>query len=102
MYYTLKRNLEHFIKILLVIICLIILLTSFLYSYATDNDFANLPPKSKTKFIDDRYISLLYYNASVHGGLGDSMIYPISNFGKMYTSIYLIVIAAGVFTALDF
>ena len=102
MYFTLKRNFEHFIKILLVIICLIILLTSFIYSYATDKDFANLPPKNKDKLIDDRYISLFYYNASVHGGLGDAVIYPTSNFAKIYTSIYLVIIAAGIFTALDF
>ncbi len=102
MYYTLKRNLIHFSKIFIIIICLVIGLSTFLYMYSDDTDFANLPPKDPTKVIDDRYISLLYYNSSVHGGLGDAVIYPTSTFGKIYTSIYLIIIAAGIFTALDF
>jgi hypothetical protein len=99
---TISNQVIHFFGILILIIVIIITLTLYLYNYTTDIDFAGLPPKDKSKLFDERFVSLLYYNASVNGGLGDSAIYPTSNKGKIYTSIYLIIIAAGIFTAIDF
>ena len=101
MFVTISNNLTHFTKILIIILLLIITLTIILYNFTDDNDFANLPPKDKSKIIDDRFISLFYYNSSTPGGLGDAKIYPISNLGKLYTSIYLIIVIAGFFTVLD-
>ncbi len=101
MFITLSNNFGHFIKILIIIILIIILLTIGLYNFTDDTDFANLPLKNKSKIIDERFISLFYYNCSTHGGLGDARIYPISNFAKLYTSFYLIIVIAGIFTVID-
>ena len=95
-----SQNKIHFVKIIIIIIIIILTLTTCLYLYTDETDFAHLPPKTKSKLIDDRFVALFYYNSSVHGGLGDAMIYPISNFAKLYTSVYLIIIASGIFTAL--
>ena len=101
MFITLSNNLYHFIKILTIMFLIIIILTIILYNFTDDTDFSNLPPKNKSKIIDDRFISLFYYNSSTQGGLGDAKIIPISNFAKIYTSLYLILIIAGIFTVLD-
>ena len=69
-------------------------MTIYLYNFTDDTDFANVPN-------NNRFVALFYYNCSVHGTLGDALIYPISNKGRIYTSIYLIIIAAGIMTAID-
>ncbi len=102
MFKSIRNNLSHFFKILSIIILLIFILTVFLYNFMDEKDLANLPPKNKNKLFDNRFVSLFYYNSSIHGGLGDSALYPISNFAKLYTAFYLIIIAAGIFTAIDF
>ena len=48
----------------------------------------------------NRFIALFYYNSSTHGGLGDALIYPTSIKARIYTSIYLIIIAGSVLTAI--
>lgn len=101
MFFSISYNLKHFSFILLVIIIIITSATFITYYYLDDSDLANLPKKDNKKIIDDRFISLFYYNASVHGGLGDALIYPISNRAKIYTSFYLIIIAAGILTAIE-
>ena len=101
MLFTVKKNFIHFSKIFGIIIISILILTNLLYKFTNDDDFANLPPKDKNKLIDDRFYALFYYNCSTHGGLGDAMIYPKSTMAKLYTSFYLLLVAAGIFTALD-
>ncbi len=101
MFFTISYNIKHFSYIFLVIILILTISTMIIYYTMDDNDLANLPPKDKTKMLDDRFISLFYYNASIHGGLGDALIYPISNKAKIYTSLYLVLIAAGVLTAIE-
>jgi hypothetical protein len=101
MFFTISYNLKHFTFIFLVIILILTISTMITYYTMDENDLANLPPKNKNILIDDRFISLFYYNASIHGGLGDAMIYPKSNRAKIYTAIYLVLIAAGILTAIE-
>ena len=101
MFFTISYNLKHFTFIFLVIILILTISTMMIYYTMDESDLANLPSKDKNKIIDDRFISLFYYNASIHGGLGDALIYPISNKAKIYTSIYLVLVAAGVLTAIE-
>ncbi len=101
MFFTISYNVKHFTFIFLIIILILTVSTMIIYYTMDDNDLANLPPKDKTKILDDRFISLFYYNASIHGGLGDALIYPKSNKAKLYTSIYLVLVAAGVLTAIE-
>jgi hypothetical protein len=101
MFFTISYNLKHFTFIFLVIILILTISTMIIYYTMDDTDLANLPPKNKNSLVDDRFISLFYYNASIHGGLGDAMIYPISNKAKLYTAIYLVLIAAGILTAIE-
>jgi hypothetical protein len=95
---TLSKNKQHYLKIFLIIIVIISINTLILYFLFTENDIANLPSKDKPI---DRIISLFYYNTSVHGSFGDGTLYPISNKAKIYTTIYLLIIAAGILTAID-
>jgi len=101
MFFTISYNVKHFTFIFLVIILILTISTMIIYYTMDDNDLAHLPPKNKNVLLDDRFISLFYYNASIHGGLGDALIYPISNRAKIYTAIYLVLIAAGVLTAIE-
>ena len=101
MFFTISYNLKHFTFIFLVIILILTISTMMIYYTMDESDLANLPSKDKNKIIDDRFISLFYYNASIHGGLGDALIYPISNKAKIYTSFYLVLIAAGILTAIE-
>ena len=101
MFFTISYNLKHFTFIFLVIILILTLSTMMIYYALDEKDLANLPSKDKTKILDDRFISLFYYNASIHGGLGDALIYPISNKAKLYTAIYIVLIAAGILTAIE-
>lgn len=101
MFSTITYNLKHFTFIFVVIILILTISTIMIYYTMDENDLANLPPKDKTQIFDDRFISLFYYNASIHGGLGDAMIYPKSNKAKIYTAIYLVLIAAGILTAIE-
>ena len=101
MFFTISYNLKHFTFIFLVIILIITMSTIIIYYTMDETDLANLPPKDKKKILDDRFISLFYYNASIHGGLGDAMIYPISNKAKIYTAIYLVLVVAGILTAIE-
>jgi hypothetical protein len=101
MFLTISYNLKHFTFIFLVIILILTISTIVTYYTMDDNDLANLPQKNKNILIDDRFISIFYYNASIHGGLGDSLIYPKSNKAKIYTAIYLVLIAAGILTAIE-
>ena len=101
MFLTISYNLKHFTFIFLVIILILTISTIITYYTMDDNDLANLPQKNKHILIDDRFISLFYYNASIHGGLGDALIYPKSNKAKIYTAIYLVLIAAGILTAIE-
>jgi hypothetical protein len=100
MFLTISNNIRHFTKIYLIIIVIVLILTFILYNFANDDDFANLPPKDKNKFFDDRFYSLFYYNSSTQGGLGDALIYPKSNRARVYTSLYLILAVTGLFTAI--
>jgi len=91
-----------FSTILLISILLNFILSTFLYYYATDDDFANLPKKKKNDIIfNDRFISLFYFNCSTYGTLGDALIYPKSNRAKLYTSLYILLTAAGLITILS-
>ena len=101
MFFTISYNLKHFTFIFLVIILILTISTMMIYYALDEKDLANLPSKDKTKILDDRFISLFYYNASIHGGLGDALIYPISNKAKLYTAIYIVLIAAGILTAIE-
>ena len=101
MFFTISYNLKHFTFIFLVIILILTISTMTIYYTMNDDDLANLPPKNNNLLIDDRFISLFYYNASIHGGLGDALIYPKSNKAKIYTAIYLVLIAAGILTAIE-
>jgi len=101
MFFTISYNLKHFIFIFLVIILILTISTIITYYTMDDNDLANLPQKNKNILIDNRFISLFYYNASIHGGLGDALIYPKSNKAKIYTAIYLVLIATGILTAIE-
>lgn len=97
MFHSISRNLIHFCCMILYILIIIFSLTIYLYNFTDDNDFKNVPNDSKL----NRFIALFYYNSSTHGALGDALIYPISNKGRIYTSIYLIIIAGGIMTAID-
>jgi hypothetical protein len=96
-----SSNLAFFIKAIFITFGVIFILTMYLYHFTDDKDIANLPPKDKKKIIDDRFVSLFYYNASIHGGLGDATMYPISNKAKIFTTIYLVIIISGIITGLD-
>ena len=97
MFHSISKNLIHFLHIILYILILIFSLTIYLYNFTDDNDFSNVPKDSNL----NRFIALFYYNCSTHGGMGDALIYPISNKGRIYTSIYLIIVAGGILTAID-
>ena len=92
MFFTISYNLKHFTFIFLIIILILTISTMITYYTMDEDDLANLPPQNKNLLIDDRFISLFYYNASIHGGLGDALIYPISNKAKMYQKIRSILI----------
>jgi hypothetical protein len=93
-----------FIVILFISILINIILSIYWYYNATSNDFANLPKRNlnkKNNFIfDDRFISLFYFNCSTYGTLGDALIYPISMRARLYTSFYILLVGAGLLTAL--
>ena len=97
MFHSISRNLIHFIRMIIYILIIIFSLTIYLYNFTDDKDFANVPNDNKL----NRFIALFYYNCSVHGSLGDGLIYPISNKGRIYASTYLIIIAGGIMTAID-
>jgi hypothetical protein len=98
---VLQKILEFF-TILLISILMNFLLTTFLYYFATDDDFANLPKRKKNDTIfNDRLIALFYFNCSTYGTLGDALIYPKSNRAKLYTSFYVLLTAAGLITILS-
>jgi hypothetical protein len=98
---VLQKILEFF-TILLISILVNFLLSTFLYYYATDADFANIPKRKKNDGIfNDRLIALFYFNCSTYGTLGDALIYPKSNRAKLYTSLYVLLTAAGLITILS-
>ena len=90
------KNIIHFLYIIIIIIIIITILTTCLYNFTDNTDFANVPNDTKL----NRFVALFYYNSSIHGGLGDALIYPISKKARIYTSIYLIIIAGGILTAI--
>ena len=56
--------------------------------------------KKNSSIFDDRFISLFYFNCSTYGTLGDALIYPISMRARLYTSFYILLVGAGLLTAL--
>jgi len=89
----------------LVYFCLIMiinyLVTSFVYSWATDDDITGLPSKDSSKMFDDRFISLFYFNIITFTTVGYGDMLPKSNRAKLFISVYVALVAAGLLTALE-
>jgi len=66
----------------------------FMNSWITDEDYSGLP-KSGFK---DRLIALFYYNVNIFAKIGSDEIFPISNRARLFISLYVILITAGLIT----
>jgi len=73
----------------------------FIYSWATDADFSGLPPQDKSKTFDSRLIALFYYNSITLSTLGYGDIVPISDRARMFVGLYVVLITAGLISAID-
>lgn len=89
---------QDFKKLLMITLIFNILLSIFLYSWVTDSDFTNLPPKEKKC---DRFIALLYYNAVSISTCGYGDIVPISNRARIFATFYLIAITVGILSLIS-
>jgi hypothetical protein len=101
--YEISYKLIQFGFILLVSILINIILSIYWYYNATEDDFANLPKRNLNKknnsLFDERFTSIFYFNCSTYGTLGDALIYPKSIRARLYTSLYILLVNAGLLTA---
>jgi hypothetical protein len=71
------------------ILCINIIITIFLFSWATDDDLNNIPKEPL-----DRFISLFYYSMTTFTTTGYGDIYAKSNRMKIVISLYMIFVFA--------
>ena len=86
---------------LVVLLIINVILALFFYSWVTDADFSGLPPKDPSKRFDSRLIALFYYNSITLSTLGYGDVVPISDRARIFIGIYVVLITAGLITALD-
>lgn len=66
----------------------------FMNFWITDKDFNGLPKTG----CNDRFIALFYYNINIFAKIGSDQIFPISNRARLFISLYVIFITAGLIT----
>jgi hypothetical protein len=97
----LNYRFHQFFVYLMVLLVINVFMAFFLYSWVTDADFSGLPPKDKSKTFDSRLVALFYYNSITLSTLGYGDVVPISDRARMFVGIYVVLITAGLITALD-